>query len=125
MRLDPREQWTFVVDSITKRLRSGAVSPGYVTDVEQRARNLIRAGVSKYEQPHGEEHPVRAWERGEVTAAAGWAAMSPVEPHQGPRPPGPDPIRVRARQERQQTQEQHGRNGPEVGDALHQSDYKA
>jgi hypothetical protein len=71
MRLDPREQWAFVVDSITKRLQGAAVSPEYVTDVEGRARDLIRAGVSKYEQLHGEEHPVRAWERGEVTAATG------------------------------------------------------
>ena len=70
MRLDPREQWAFVVDSITKRLRSAAMSPEYVADVERRAWDLIGAGLSRYEQLHG-EHPVRAWERGEVTAAAG------------------------------------------------------
>jgi ribonucleoside-diphosphate reductase beta chain len=69
MRLDPRDQWAFVVDSITKRLRTAAVSIEYVTEVEQRAWDLIRTGVKKYEVLHGEEHPVRAWERGEVTAA--------------------------------------------------------
>ncbi len=70
MRLDPREQWSFVVDSITKRLRTAAMSPEYVADIESRSWGLIRAGVQKYEQLQGEEHPVRAWERGEVTAAA-------------------------------------------------------
>lgn len=71
MRLDPREQWRFVVDSLTKRLRAAALSSGYVADCERRAWDLIRNGVRKYEEHHGEEHPVRAWERGEVTAAAG------------------------------------------------------
>jgi ribonucleoside-diphosphate reductase beta chain len=66
MRLDPREQWAFVVESIVKRLRSAGLDPGYVTDVEQRAWDLIRAGVRRYEELHGQEHPVRAWERGEV-----------------------------------------------------------
>jgi ribonucleoside-diphosphate reductase beta chain len=70
MRLDPREQWSFVVDSITKRLRTAAVSPDYVAEIDRRAWDLIRAGVKRYEELHGEEHPVRAWERGEVVAAA-------------------------------------------------------
>ena len=68
-RLDPRDQWSFVVDSITKRLRTAAVDPGYVDDVEKRSWNLIQDWVGEYEQRHGEEHPVRAWERGEVEAA--------------------------------------------------------
>jgi ribonucleoside-diphosphate reductase beta chain len=71
MRLDPREQWAFVVDSITKRLRVAAVSPEYVADVDRRAWELIRGGVKYYEELHGEEHPLRAWDRGEVTAATG------------------------------------------------------
>jgi ribonucleoside-diphosphate reductase beta chain len=70
MRLDPREQWSFVVDSITKRLRTAAVSPEYVAEVDRRSWDLINTGVKRYEEFHGEEHPVRAWERGEVTAAA-------------------------------------------------------
>ena len=70
MRLDPREQWSFVVDSITKRLRTAAVSPEYVAEIDGRAWGLIRAGVKRYEELHGEEHPARAWERGEVASAA-------------------------------------------------------
>ena len=70
MRLDPREQWSFVVDSITKRLRTAAMSPGYVAEIDRRAWDLIRSGVKRYEELHAEEHPVRAWERGEVTTAA-------------------------------------------------------
>lgn len=68
-RLDPREQWAFVVDSITKRLRTAAVATGYVADVEKRSWSLIWDWVDEYEQRHGTEHPVRAWERGEVEAA--------------------------------------------------------
>jgi ribonucleoside-diphosphate reductase beta chain len=69
MRLDPRDQWAFVVDSITKRLRTADVNARYVADVEERAWKLVWAAVAKYEERHGEEHPVRAWERGEVEAA--------------------------------------------------------
>lgn len=69
MRLDPREQWSFVVDSITKRLRSAQADPAYVADVDARAWKLIWDGVARYEERHGEEHPVRAWQRGEVEVA--------------------------------------------------------
>jgi len=70
MRLDPREQWSFVVDSITKRLRTAAVGQDYVAEIESRAWDLVNRGVQRYEEIHGEEHPVRAWERGEVVAEA-------------------------------------------------------
>jgi ribonucleoside-diphosphate reductase beta chain len=70
MRFDPREQWSFVVDSLTKRLRTAAVSQDYVAEIDRRAWDLINGGVQRYEKLHGEEHPLRAWERGEVTAAA-------------------------------------------------------
>jgi ribonucleoside-diphosphate reductase beta chain len=69
MRLDPMEQWRFVVDSITKRLRTTGVHPEYVADVGARAWKLIWDGVARYEERHGEEHPVRAWQRGEVEVA--------------------------------------------------------
>jgi ribonucleoside-diphosphate reductase beta chain len=69
-RLDPREQWAFVIDSVTKRLRTAAVGQEYVADVERRSWELIWKRVGDYEERHGEEHPVRAWERGEVEAAA-------------------------------------------------------
>jgi ribonucleoside-diphosphate reductase beta chain len=68
VRVDPREQWAFVVDSITKRLRTAAVDAEYVADVDRRSWSLIRERVAEYERRHGEEHPVRAWERGEVQA---------------------------------------------------------
>jgi len=70
MRLDPREQWAFVVDSVTKRLRTAAVDLAYVADVEHRAWGLIRKGVARYEEIHGEEHPVR-WYQQQAAAAAG------------------------------------------------------
>jgi ribonucleoside-diphosphate reductase beta chain len=70
IRLDPREQWAFTLDSITKRLRTTGAAPSYVQDVERRGWNQIQEGVAKYERQHGTEHPVRAWERGEVQAAA-------------------------------------------------------
>jgi len=41
MRLDPREQWRFVVDSITRRLRTAEMDLGYVAGVEQRCWKLI------------------------------------------------------------------------------------
>ena len=69
-RLDPREQWTFSVEALVKRLRSAGLAPDYVGAVEERAWQLIRGGVERYEQVHGEEHPVRVWERGDVRAAA-------------------------------------------------------
>ena len=68
-RVDPREQWAFSVEALTKRLRSAAMAPDYVADVERRSWELIWRGVARYEEQHG-EHPVRAWERGEVQAAA-------------------------------------------------------
>jgi ribonucleoside-diphosphate reductase beta chain len=69
-RVDPREQWAFAVDSLTKRLRSAGVSPEYVTDVDRRAWAVVREAVDRYASRHGEEHPVHVWERGEVQAAA-------------------------------------------------------
>jgi ribonucleoside-diphosphate reductase beta chain len=69
VRLDPREQWAFVIDSVTKRLRTAAVGADYVADVGRRSWSLIWDRVAEYERHHGEEHPVRAWQRGEVAAA--------------------------------------------------------
>jgi len=66
MRVDPREQWSFVVDSLTKRLRTAGVDLAYVANADKRAWDLIWQGVARYEEIQGEEHPVRVWERGEV-----------------------------------------------------------
>jgi ribonucleoside-diphosphate reductase beta chain len=70
-RIDPREQWTFVVDSLVRRLHATGMDPGYVTGVERRARGIIGDSVARYEQVHGDEHPARAWERGELQPAPG------------------------------------------------------
>jgi hypothetical protein len=40
------------------------------SDVEQRAFAHVWESVGLYERIQGEEHPVRAWERGEVQAIA-------------------------------------------------------
>jgi len=69
-RLDPREQWAFAVDSVVKRLRTSGASPEYVADVDRRAWGVVRGAIERYEEIHGVEHPVRAWERGEVQAAS-------------------------------------------------------
>ncbi len=69
-RLDPREQWTFMVDALIKRLRLAGMAPDYIAGIERRGWELIWRGVARYEENYGEEHPVRVWERGEVQAAA-------------------------------------------------------
>lgn len=66
-RVDPREMWGFAVESLTKRLRSAGLDPEYVADVDMRAWDFVWGSVERYEQRHGEQHPVRLWERGEVT----------------------------------------------------------
>ena len=68
-RLDPREQWAFAVESLTKRLRSAGVNPEYVADVDRRAWGIIWDSVARYEAQNAQEHPVRFWERGEVSVA--------------------------------------------------------
>lgn len=67
-RQDPEENWTFAIDSVTKRLRTAEVSADYVADVERRAWEHVWANVAEYERRHG-EHPVRIWRRGEVETA--------------------------------------------------------
>jgi hypothetical protein len=44
------------------------VDPEYIADVDRHAWDQIKGGVTRYEEIHGEDHPLRAWERGEVTA---------------------------------------------------------
>jgi ribonucleoside-diphosphate reductase beta chain len=67
-RVDPRDNWSFVVSSITQWLRTIGLGADYVAAVHWRAWSHIWASVALYEQLHGEDHPVRAWERGEVKA---------------------------------------------------------
>ncbi len=63
---DPRDNWRFAVESVTRRLRTAGVEAGYLEDVERRAWARIWANVERYEQLHATEHPVRIWERGEL-----------------------------------------------------------
>jgi ribonucleoside-diphosphate reductase beta chain len=65
---DPRDNWRFAVESVTKRLRTAGVAQDYLDDVDRRGWARIRSNVERYEQLHG-EHPVRVWERGELTPA--------------------------------------------------------
>src|SRR5205807_2898210 len=44
-RVDPRDNWTFVVDSITRRLRTIGVSADYLAEVHWRAWSYIWASV--------------------------------------------------------------------------------
>ena len=69
-RVDPRDNWGFAVDSVTKRLRTAGVGAAYLEEVGRRAWTHVRESVERYQQLHGEEHPVRLWERGEVQAAS-------------------------------------------------------
>ena len=68
-RSNPRDNWGFAVDSVTKRLRSTGVDAGYLEAVEKRAWDIVWESVALYEQKQGAEHPVRLWDRGEVAAA--------------------------------------------------------
>lgn len=70
IRQDPRTNWSFGIDSLTKRLRVAGVNADYVQGVEQRAWDIIWSSIDEYESNHGEEHPVRGWERGETQALA-------------------------------------------------------
>ena len=67
-RVDPRNNWNFAVDSVSKRLRAAGVDSGYIGDVAERSWQIIWEAVAEYEKVHAQEHPVRAWERGEWEA---------------------------------------------------------
>ena len=54
------------MESITQRLRTIGLRADYVAEVHWRAWSHVWTAVDLYERMHGEEHPVRAWERGEV-----------------------------------------------------------
>jgi hypothetical protein len=68
-RIDPRNNWNFAVDSVSRRLRAAGVDEGYIEDVGERSWQIIWEAVGEYEQLQGQEHPVRVWERGELQAA--------------------------------------------------------
>jgi hypothetical protein len=66
--MDPRDTWAFAVGSLTKRLKAAGIDAGYTNTVDQRAWKTIWGCVDEYERRHNSEHPVRVWERGDVTA---------------------------------------------------------
>ena len=67
-RQDPRLNWSFGVDSLTKRLRVIGVDDGYLKTIGERAWKTVWSAIDEYESRHGQEHPVRPWERGEIKA---------------------------------------------------------
>jgi ribonucleoside-diphosphate reductase beta chain len=65
-RIDPRNNWNFAVDSVSKRLRTAGVDKDYIEDVGKRSWEIVWASVDEYESIHQQEHPVRLYERGEL-----------------------------------------------------------
>lgn len=72
-RIDPLDTWAFAIEAICKRLRTAAVDPAYVADVERRSWGLIWDMVAEYERRRGVDHPVRFWQRGDLAATPGEA----------------------------------------------------
>ena len=69
-RIDPRNNWNYAVDSVSRRLRAAGVDDAYITDVGERAWKIIWEAVGEYEQRQAREHPVREFERAELEAAS-------------------------------------------------------
>ena len=67
-RNDPRTNWSFAVDSVTKRLRAAGVADAYIDNTRQRGWSIFDDAVAEYERIHDQEHPVRRYERGELQA---------------------------------------------------------
>jgi ribonucleoside-diphosphate reductase beta chain len=68
-RVDPRTNWNFAVDCVSKRLRTAGVDADFIDDVGKRSWEIIWTSVGEYEKIHRQEHPVRLFERGELVAA--------------------------------------------------------
>ena len=67
-RIDPRTNWSFAVDSVTKRLRAAGIDKAYIDGISERGWKIIWESVGLYEDRQGLEHPVRSWERGDYAA---------------------------------------------------------
>jgi len=70
-RMDPRANWRFGIESLIKRLKSAGVDPEYLKDTDAAWWDAVGKALSEYEEKWGTEHPVRQWERGEVTGNGG------------------------------------------------------
>lgn len=66
LRSDPRHDWGFAIDSLTKRLRSAGVDAAYLDHLRETSWQHLWKAVAEYEDRWRDEHPVRQWERGEV-----------------------------------------------------------
>jgi ribonucleoside-diphosphate reductase beta chain len=63
LRVDPREVQDFSLFSLTKRLRVAGLSQEFCDTVTARGKQVYGNCVKEYEDRHGEEHPIRWWER--------------------------------------------------------------
>ena len=61
-RVDPRNNWSFAVDSVTKRLRAAGVAAEYIETTRAQAWEHVHEAVKEYEANHGRPHPVRDYE---------------------------------------------------------------
>jgi ribonucleoside-diphosphate reductase beta chain len=72
MRQDPLEMRAFAINSLAKRLRSVGISDATIADIGGHFGGLYDKMWKRYEEIHGEEHPVRWYQ--EQAAAAGTPA---------------------------------------------------
>ena len=63
LRINPREVMEFSLFSLTKRLRVIGISDEFISHVEDVGRKTYDSCVSEYEERHGEDHPVRWYDR--------------------------------------------------------------
>jgi ribonucleoside-diphosphate reductase beta chain len=70
MRQDPMEFRDFALDSLAKRLRAVGVSDGAIAEVHGHMHDLYDQQWARYEEIHGEDHPVRWYQQQQQEAAA-------------------------------------------------------
>lgn len=63
LRTDPREIQDFSLFSLTKRLKVLGLSQEFCERVTETGKGYYEACVAEYEDKHGEDHPIRWWER--------------------------------------------------------------
>ncbi|HSR24126.1 MAG TPA: ribonucleotide-diphosphate reductase subunit beta [Candidatus Eisenbacteria bacterium] len=68
MRQDPTELRDFAIDSLAKRLRSVGLSDDAIAGVGGHLKGLYDQLWARYEEIHGEEHPVRWYQQQRATA---------------------------------------------------------
>ena len=68
MRVNALEARDFAIESLTKRLRAAGLADKVVDEIDAHMRSLYEKAWARYEETHGQEHPVRYWER--LAAAA-------------------------------------------------------